>query len=46
MGRKVTGFGIEVTIYGKPDSVTTYGMTSVHGFCADHQARHVVELAQ
>ncbi len=28
MGRKVTGSGTEVTIYGKGSQVTSYGITS------------------
>lgn len=28
MGRKVTGFGSEVTVYGMSTQVTTYGITS------------------
>lgn len=29
MGRKVTGFGSEVTIYGRSTLVTSYGISSV-----------------
>lgn len=28
MGRKVTGFGSEVTVYGISTQVTSYGITS------------------